>query len=206
GGRQGRSTENEFVLLASELSDLRTWLPKVRDALAALPELTDIDANEGEGAQQISLVIDRVTAQRLGVDMAMISSVLNNAFSQRQISTIYDTLNQYSVVMEINPKYAQYPEALEQIQVIGADGARVPLSSFGRGARRLEEDRVNHQGQFAAGSIGYSLAPEVTQEQANAAIRRAVAEVGLPTEVQGLLGGTGGAFEKEAKGQPIMIL
>ncbi|WP_373388238.1 efflux RND transporter permease subunit [Pseudomonas alcaligenes] len=206
GGRQGRSSENEYVLLASELELLRQWLPRVRDALAALPELTDIDANEGEGAQQISLVIDRVTAQRLGVDMAMISSVLNNAFSQRQISTIYDTLNQYSVVMEINPKYAQYPEALDQIQVIGADGARVPLSSFARWERSLEEDRVNHQGQFAAENIGYSLAPEVTQEQANAAIRRAVAEVGLPTEVQGLLGGTGGAFEKEAKGQPIMIL
>ena len=206
GGRQGRSTENEFVLLASELSDLRTWLPKVRDALAALPELTDIDANEGEGAQQISLEIDRVTAQRLGVDMAMVTSVLNNAFSQRQISTIYDTLNQYSVVMEINPKYAQYPEALDQIQLITESGGRVPLSAFARWTRSLEEDRVNHQGQFAAESIGYALAKDVTQEQANRAIARAVAEVNLPTEVQGVLGGTGGQFEKEAQGQPLMIL
>ncbi|WP_220815137.1 efflux RND transporter permease subunit [Pseudomonas paralcaligenes] len=206
GGRQGRSTENEFVLLASELSDLRTWLPKVRDALAALPELTDIDANEGEGAQQISLEIDRITAQRLGVDMAMVTSVLNNAFSQRQISTIYDTLNQYSVVMEINPKYAQYPEALDQIQLITESGGRVPLSAFARWTRSLEEDRVNHQGQFAAESIGYALAKDVTQEQANRAIARAVAEVNLPTEVQGVLGGTGGQFEKEAQGQPLMIL
>ncbi|MDG9930924.1 MULTISPECIES: efflux RND transporter permease subunit [unclassified Pseudomonas] len=206
GGRQGRSTENEFVLLASELSDLRTWLPKVRDALAALPELTDIDANEGEGAQLISLEIDRVTAQRLGVDMAMVTSVLNNAFSQRQISTIYDTLNQYSVVMEINPKYAQYPEALDQIQLITESGGRVPLSAFARWTRSLEEDRVNHQGQFAAESIGYALAKDVTQEQANRAIARAVAEVNLPTEVQGVLGGTGGQFEKEAQGQPLMIL
>src|SRR5690606_38952715 len=138
--------------------------PKVRDALAALPELTDIDANEGEGAQQISLEIDRVTAQRLGVDMAMVTSVLNNAFSQRQISTIYDTLNQYSVVMEINPKYAQYPEALDQIQLITESGGRVPLSAFARWTRSLEEDRVNHQGQFAAESIGYALAKDVTQE------------------------------------------
>lgn len=206
GGRQGRSTENEFVLLASELSDLRTWLPKVRDALAALPELTDIDANEGEGAQQISLDIDRVTAQRLGVDMAMVTSVLNNAFSQRQISTIYDSLNQYSVVMEVNPQYAQYPEALDQIQLITESGGRVPLSAFARWTRSLEEDRVNHQGQFAAESIGYALAKDVTQEQANRAIARAVAEVNLPTEVQGVLGGTGGQFQKEAQGQPLMIL
>ena len=206
GGRQGRSSENEYVLLASELDLLKEWTPKVRDALAALPELTDIDANEGEGAQQINLVVDRATAQRLGVDMAMITSVLNNAFSQRQISTIYETLNQYSVVMEIDPKYAQYPEALDQIQVIGADGQRVLLSGFASWERSLEEDRVNHQGQFAAESIGYSLAPEVTQDQANAAIRRAVAELNLPTEVQGMLGGTGGQFEKEAQGQPVMLL
>jgi multidrug efflux pump len=206
GGRQGRSSENEYVLLASELDDLNAWLPKVRDALAALPELTDIDANEGEGAQQIRLVVDRDAARRLGVDMSMVTAVLNNAFSQRQVSTIYDSLNQYSVVMEINPKYAEYPEALGQIQVIGAEGQRVPLSSFARWERSLEEDRVNHQGQFAADSIGYSLAPEVTQEQANAAIARAVAEINLPTEVQGSLGGTGGAFASAAKGQPLMIL
>ncbi|MWV13596.1 multidrug efflux RND transporter permease subunit [Pseudomonas sp. R-28-1W-6] len=206
GGRQGRSSENEYVLLASNLDDLREWLPKVRDALARLPELTDIDANEGEGAQQISLQIDRATAQRLGVDMAMVTSVLNNAFSQRQISTIYDSLNQYSVVMEINPSFAEYPEALDQIQVISADGARVPLSSFARWERSLEEDRVNHQGQFAAESIGYSLAKDVTQEQANRAIAQAVAQVNLPTEVQGLVGGTGGAFQAAAKGQPLMIL
>ncbi|UTW07842.1 efflux RND transporter permease subunit [Pseudomonas benzenivorans] len=206
GGRQGRSSENEYVLMASELDDLNAWLPKVRDALAALPELTGIDANEGEGAQQIRLLVDRDAARRLGVDMSMITAVLNNAFSQRQISTIYDSLNQYSVVMEINPKYAEYPETLAQIQVIGADGQRVPLSSFASWTRSLEEDRVNHQGQFAADSIGYSLAPGVTQEQANAAIARAVAQVNLPTEVQGSLGGTGGAFASAAKGQPLMIL
>ncbi|MBD9416263.1 efflux RND transporter permease subunit [Pseudomonas sp. PDM16] len=206
GGRQGRSSDSEYVLMASEMDLLKEWLPKVRDRLASLPELTDIDANEGEGAQQINLVVDRTTAQRLGVDMAMITSVLNNAFSQRQISTIYETLNQYSVVMEMDPKYAQYPEALDQIQVIAADGARVPLSGFSRWERSLEEDRVNHQGQFAAESIGYSLAPDVTQDQANAAIRKAVDELNLPTEVQGQLGGTGGQFEKEAQGQPVMIL
>ncbi|MEK1907600.1 MAG: efflux RND transporter permease subunit [Pseudomonas sp.] len=206
GGRQGRSSENEYVLLASDLEDLNHWTPKVRDALAALPELTDIDAKEGDGAQQVRLVVDRTTAQQLGVDMAMVTSVLNNAFSQRQISTIYDSLNQYSVVMEINPQFAQYPESLEQIKVITADGARVPLSTFSHWERSLEEDRINHQGQFAAESIGYSLAKGVTQDQANQAIRKAVAELSLPTEVQGILGGTGGQFEKEAQGQPVMIL
>ena len=206
GGRQGRSSENEYVLLASEIDLLKEWLPKVRDALAALPELTDIDANEGEGAQQINLVVDRITAQRLGVDMAMITSVLNNAFSQRQISTIYDSLNQYRVVMEIDPRQAEHPEALNQIQVIAANGSRVPLANFAHWERSLEEDRVTHQGQFAAENIGFALAEGVSLDEATRAIEEAVARVGLPTAVQGSMGGTGGAFQQAQQNQPWMIL
>ncbi|WP_425914786.1 efflux RND transporter permease subunit [Pseudomonas sp. GWSMS-1] len=206
GGREGRSSETEYMLLSGDLDELRKWLPPVREALRALPELTDIDAKEAEGTQQIRLVVDRDMAKRLGVDMNMITAVLNNAFSQRQISTIYDSLNQYSVVMEINPQFAQYPETLEQIQLITADGARVPLSSFARWERSLEEDRVSHQGQFAVENIGFSLAEGVSLDQASQAIERAIARIGLPTEVQGVLGGTGGAFQQTQQNQPWMIL
>ncbi|GAB3396015.1 efflux RND transporter permease subunit [Azotobacter armeniacus] len=206
GGRQGRSSENEYVLLSSDLDLLRTWLPRVREALAALPQLTDLDSNQGEGAQQIRLMVDRETAKRLGVDMDMVTAVLNNAFSQRQISTIYDDLNQYKVVMEIDPRYAQSPEALDMVQLITDDGLRVPLSAFARWERSLEEDRVQHQGQFAAENIGYSIAPGYSAVEANQAIQQAVARVGLPTEVQGLLGGTGGALQQAQKAQPLMIL
>jgi multidrug efflux pump len=206
GGREGRSSENEYMLLSDDLDALRQWLPKVREALRALPELTDIDARENSGAQQIRLVVDREAAQRLGVEMSMITAVLNNAFSQRQVSTIYQALNQYSVVMEINPRYAQHPEALDQIQLITADGARVPLSTFARWERGLEEDRVNHQGQFAAENIGFALAEGVSLDQASRAIEDAVARLGLPTEVQGTLGGTGAAFQQTQGNQPLMIL
>ena len=206
GGRQGRSSEDEYVLLSSDVDMLRAWLPKVREALAALPEITDLDSNEGRGAQQIRLVVDREAAKRLGVDMDMVTAVLNNAFSQRQIATIYDSLNQYKVVMEIDPRYAQYPEALDQVHVIGAGGRRVPLSAFSRWERSLEEDRVNHQGQFAAESLSYAVAPGYSPDQAGAAVRDAVARVNLPTEVQGRLGGTGGALQQAQKTQPLMIL
>ncbi|MCE5363489.1 efflux RND transporter permease subunit [Pseudomonas anguilliseptica] len=206
GGREGRSSENEYMLLSGDLDELRKWLPPVREALRALPELTDIDAKEADGTQQIRLVVERDVAKRLGVDMNMITAVLNNAFSQRQVSTIYDSLNQYSVVMEINPQFAQYPETLDQIQLITADGGRVALSSFARWERSLEEDRVNHQGQFAAENIGFALAEGVSLDQASQAINTAIARVGLPTEVQGVLGGTGGAFQKTQQNQPWMIL
>src|SRR5690606_19760530 len=156
--------------------------------------------------QQIRLVVDRETARRLGVDMDMITAVLNNAFSQRQVSTIYQALNQYSVVMEINPKYAQHPEALNQIQVITDDGARVPLSALAHWERSLENDRVSHQGQFAVENIGFSLAEGVSLDQATRAIDRAISQLNLPTEVQGTLGGTGAAFQKTQGNQPLMIL
>ena len=206
GGRQGRSSENEYMLMSGDLDALREWLPRVREALRGLPELTDIDATEDGGAPQIRLVVDRDEAKRLGVDMSLVTGVLNNAFSQRQISTIYDSLNQYSVVMEINPRYAQSPEALAQIQLITADGARVPLSAIAHWENSLEDDRISHQGQFAVENIGFSLAEGVSLDQATRAIDRAVARIALPTEVQGMLGGTGGAFQQTQKNQPWMIL
>jgi multidrug efflux pump len=206
GGREGRSSENEYMLLSGDLDLLQKWLPPVREALRALPELTDIDAKEADGAQQIRLVVERDVAKRLGIDMNMITAVLNNAFSQRQISTIYDSLNQYRVVMEINPKFAEYPETLDQIQLITADGQRVALSSFAHWERSIEEDRVSHQGQFAAENIGFALAEGVSLDQATAAINKAIAHLGLPTDVQGSMGGTGGAFQQTQDNQPLMIL
>ncbi|MDH4557321.1 acriflavine resistance protein B [Pseudomonas sp. BN417] len=206
GGREQRSSQYEYVLQSGELTDLRTWGPKVTAALKSLPELTAIDANEGEGAQQITLVVDRDTAKRLGVDMAMVSSALNNAYSQRQISTIYDTLNQYQVVMEVNPKYARDPETLKQVQLITADGQRVPLSSFARYERSLEEDRVNHEGQFASESIAFDLAPGVSLDKATVAIEKAVAAIGLPSSVIARMGGSADAFQTTQQNQPWMIL
>lgn len=205
-GRQDRTSDNEYVLLAQDLADLRTWQPKVRDALRALPELTEINANEGKGTQQLTLVVDRLAAKRLGIDVETVTGVLNNAFSQRQISTIYGSMNQYQVVMEVDPRYSQGPQALTQVHVITADGNPVPLSAIAHWERSLAEDKVEHQGQFAAENIGFNLAPGVSLEQATSAVRRAVSRLNLPTEVQGVLGGTGNQFLEELKGQPFMIL
>ncbi|UVM53610.1 efflux RND transporter permease subunit [Pseudomonas sp. B21-012] len=206
GGRDQSSSQFLYTLQSSELSALREWYPKVVAAFKSLPELTAIDAREGGGTQQITLVVDREQAKRLGIDMSMVTSVLNNAYSQRQISTIYDSLNQYQVVMEINPKYAQDPRTLEQVQVITADGARVPLSTFAHYQNSLADDRVSHEGQFASESINFDIAEGYSQDQALAAVERAVAKVGLPEDVIAKLGGTGDAFTESQKGQPFMIL
>lgn len=206
GGREGGNTQHEYVLLASELDDLRKWQPRVRDALRELPELTDIDATEGRGAQQLTLEVDRIQAARLGVDMAMVTAVLNNAFSQRQVSTIYETLNQYSVVLEVDPDFAGSPKVLEQLQVIGGEGQLIPLSAFTQWNYSLQHESVQHDGQFAVESIGFALAEGVSLDQASAAIEQAMARIALPTEVQGKLGGTAGFFSASQGNQGIMLL
>jgi multidrug efflux pump len=206
GGREQTSSQYQYILQSGDLDSLRLWYPKVVAALKSLKELTSIDANDGGGTQQVTLKVDRDAAKRLGIDMNMITTVLNNAYSQRQVSTIYDPLNQYQVVMEVNPKYAQDPVTLEQVQVITADGARVPLSTFAHYERSLEDDRVVHDGQFASDNLSFDLADGVSLDQATAAIERAVAAVGLPEDVIAKMAGTADAFAATQKSQPWMIL
>ena len=206
GGREQTTSQYSYILQSGDLGALREWYPKVVTALRALPELTAIDAREGRGARQVTLIVDRDQAKRLGVDMDMVTSVLNNAYSQRQISTIYDSLNQYQVVMEVNPKYAQDPITLKQVQVITADGARIPLSTIAHYENSLEDDRVSHEGQFASESISFDMAEGVSVEQGSAAIERAIAKVGLPEDVIVKMAGTADAFAATQKSQPFMIL
>jgi len=204
--RSGDSGSHEFTLLADDVALLRRWAPKVSAAMEDLPELTDVNGPTDEGAKQVMLIIDREAARRLGVDMRMITEVLNSSFSQRQISTIYENLNQYRVVMELLPLYTEDPEVLEQVQVIAADGSRVPLSAFTRYEYSLINDRVNHRSQFAAENISFSLAPGVSLEQALKAIDRAMAEIMLPTEIQGTMAGTAQSFQKSLQRQPLLLL
>lgn len=206
GGREQTTSQYSYILQSGDLGELRQWYPKVVTALRALPEITAIDAREGRGAQQVTLVVDRDQAKRLGVDMDMVTAVLNNAYSQRQISTIYDSLNQYQVVMEVNPKYAQDPITLNQVQVITSAGARIPLSAIAHYENSLEDDRVSHEGQFASESISFDMAEGVTVEQGTAAIERAIAKLGMPEDVIVKMAGTADAFAATQKSQPFMIL
>ncbi|AAO56255.1 efflux RND transporter permease subunit [Pseudomonas syringae group genomosp. 3] len=206
GGREQTSSQYQYIVQSADLASLRLWYPKIVAALKSIPELTAIDAREGRGAQQVTLVVNRDTAKRLGIDMNMVTAVLNNAYSQRQVSTIYDSLNQYKVVMEVNPKYAQDPVTLEQVQLITADGQRVPLSSIAHYERSLANDRVSHDGQFAAENISFDLAEGASLDKATVAIERAIAAIGLPSDIISKMAGTANAFASTQKGQPWMIL
>lgn len=207
-GRGGDSAGSyQYDLLSGDLATLRKWTPQVRQALSALPQLVDVQSDVEDRGRRIELVINRESATRLNVDMSTIASVLNNLFSQRQVSTIYSDLNQYQVVMGIDVKYAQDPEILKTVQIIAEDGKLVPLSAFASFQVGTSPLSVSHQGLMAADSISFSLADGISLEEASNAIDDAVARIGLPAnEVQAGFGGNAQLFQQSASRQPLLIL
>jgi len=205
GGRSANATF-QYTLQGDDLEELRNWEPKARQAMNDLPELVDVNTDAQDRGLQTSLVIDRDSASRLGVTPAMIDAILNDAFGQRQVSTIYMPLNQYRVVMEAAPQYWQRPESLNDIYVVTSTGAQVPLSTFARYEPTRTPLAVNHQGQFAASTIAFNLAPGTSLSQATDAIAAALSRIGMPTSVRGSFQGTAQQFQQSLSSQPILIL
>ena len=205
GGRQSMAAY-DYTLQADDIQDLRTWEPRIRQVLASLPELEDVNSDVQDFGMQTSLVIDRDAASRLGLTMAQIDSTLNDAFGQRQVGVIYNPLNQYRVVMEAAPRYLQSPETLRGFFFVNKTGQQVPLSAFAKITTTNTPLSVNHQGGTPASTVSYSLAAGVSLSQANDAIRKGVAELGVPVSVRGSFSGTSGAFQQALAGQPLLIL
>jgi multidrug efflux pump len=205
GGRQANA-QYQFTLQADDLAELRAWEPKIRQALSTLPELADVNTDTQDKGLQTSLVIDRDAAARLGVSPRLIDTTLNDAFGQRQVSTIYAQLNQYRVVMEAAPQYWQSPEALRSIYVSTSDGTQVPLSAFATFGPTSTPLGVNHQGQFVASTISFNLAPDVSLSQATSAVGDALLRIGVPDTVRGSFQGSARAFQASLASQPWLIL
>ncbi len=206
GGRQS-GAQYQYTLMANELTDLKEWMPKVQQALAALPELVDVDTDVEDRGRQVSILVDRDAAQRLGVPMATVSSVLNNSFSQRQISVMYGDRNQYRVVMGVAPRHAQDVDSLNDVYVLSDTGQRVPLSAFAKFETTNAPLSVRHQGLLAADTISFDVAPGVSLGEATLAIEQAVANISLPTEkVQASFQGTAKALQSALSNQPWLIL
>ena len=205
GGRQANA-QYQFTLQADELADLRLWEPRVRQALTQLPEIADVNTDQQDKGLQTTLVIDRATAARLGITTRMIDQTLYNAFGQAQVSTIYSTLNQYHVVMEVAPQYWQGPEALKSVYVLSPTRGQVPLSAIARYEPTMASLSVNHQSQFVASTISFNLALGVSLGEAADAINQAMVQLGVPTTVHGSFQGTARAFRASLDSQPWLIL
>jgi len=205
GGRQS-SSQYQFTLQSDNLETLRAWEPKVRAAISNIKGIEDVDTDTNDRGLQTSVIIDRDTASKLGVTAQQVDAVLNDAFGQRLVSTIYHPLNQYRVVMELSQEYLQGPHALQDVYVVGGNGRRVPLSAFARVVPTNTPLGVNHQGQFAASTISFNLAEGFSLSQATDAIRAAMASIGAPETLQANFQGGAKAFQDSLKSQPILIL
>lgn len=205
GGRSANASY-QYSLQADDLNLLRVWTPKVKAALEKLPELTSVDADSENGGQEIMLNIDRDKATRLGVNADMLDAMLNNSFSQRQVATIYKTLNQYHVIMGLNEAYTGDAEVLKKLFVVNDNGESIPLSAFITFSSANAALSVAHQGQSATSTVAFNLADGVSLEQAQAAIKDAMVKIALPSTIQAGFQGAAKAFAALAASMPWLIL
>jgi multidrug efflux pump len=205
GGRQSNA-QFQYTLSGENLAELYEWAPKLTAQLRKIPQLKDVNSDQQISGLEANVVIDRDTAARLGITAQQIDAVLYDAFGQEQISTIYQTLNQYHVVMEVNPKFQLTPDALKSVYVITGSGAQVPLAAFAHFAPANTSLSVNHQGQFPCVTISFNLAPGGDLGTATRAIDNAELAMRMPLSIHGSFQGTAAAFQDSLSSEPMLIL
>ncbi|WP_233968541.1 multidrug efflux RND transporter permease subunit MdtC [Pectobacterium polaris] len=205
GGREA-SAGYQYTLLSDDLSELRTWEPKIRAAFSKLPELADVNSDQQDKGAEMALTYDRDAMAQLGISVSAANALLNNAFGQRQISTIYQPLNQYKVVMEVDDAYTQDVSSLDKMFVINNEGKPIPLSYFASWKPINAPLSVNHQGLSAASTISFNLPEGTDLSSATAAIERTMTSLGVPSAVRGQFSGTAQAFQQSQSSQLLLIL
>ena len=204
GGRHSNS-EYQYTLTGQDLKSLYEWAPRLVDALRSAPQLRDVNSDQQMHGLMANVIIDRDTAARLGVTPQQIDDALYDAFGQRMISTIYKKLNQYHVVLEVDPRYKTNPDSLKSVYVI-ANGNEIPLSTFVHFGPANTALAVNHQGQFPAVTISFNLAPGVALGQATRVIEETERNLRLPASIHGSFAGSAAAFKQSLSSEPLLIL
>ncbi|UKE84565.1 multidrug efflux RND transporter permease subunit MdtC [Pectobacterium sp. PL152] len=205
GGREANAGY-QYTLLSDDLSELRIWEPKIRAAFSKLPELADVNSDQQDKGAEMALTYDRDAMAQLGISVSAVNALLNNAFGQRQISTIYQPLNQYKVVMEVDDAYTQDVSSLNKMFVINNEGKPIPLSYFASWKPINAPLSVNHQGLSAASTISFNLPEGTDLSSATAAIERTMTSLGVPSAVRGQFSGTAQAFQQSQSSQLLLIL
>jgi multidrug efflux pump len=205
GGRPA-AAQYQYTLQSDDPKELFQWAPRVLERLRKVPELTDVNTDMQNKGLQIALDIDRSTAARLGITSQAIDSALYDAFGQRQVSTMYTQLNQYHVVMEMDPKFLQNPDGLKVVYLHSTAGGIVPLSAFTTLTSNTAPLTVNHQGQFPSVTLSFNLPQGVALGTAVTAIQRAQTDLHMPSTLRGSFQGTAQAFQASLANEPILIL
>ncbi len=205
GGRYSNASY-QFTLWSPDLDILQHWVPIVLDRFRKLPGLLDVSTDREEGGPEVHLVIDRLAAARLGVSVQVIDAALDNAFSQRQISTIYGERNQYRVVLEVDPKRQEGPDSLAHIFVPGDDGKQVPILSVVKLERSTAPLVVNHQGQFPSVTITYNLADGVALGTSLDRIQEMMDSLHRPDDLHAEPAGDARQLVRNQRSQPLLLL
>jgi multidrug efflux pump len=204
GGRAS-SAQYQFTLQGESYLELAQWMPRVADRLRRIPIIADINTDQQDRGQQSTLVIDRPTAARLGLTPQLVDDTLYDAFGQRQVAVSYTRLNQYHVVMEVDPRFAQGPEALRGVYVRAPAGPLVPLSAFARYQPQPAPLAINHQGQFPSLTASFNLMPGASLGDAVQAVNEATRQLGLPATIRGTFQGTAQAFQDALANEALLI-
>jgi multidrug efflux pump len=204
GGRSSNA-QYQYTLQSDNVKDLLVWGPRMLQKLKTVPGLLDVNSDQQNKGLEAQLVIDRATAARLGITTQMIDNTLYDAFGQRQVSTMYTQLNQYHVVLEVDPQFWQSPEGLKHIYVKAPGGAQVPLSAFAHYEPSTSPLVVTHQGQFPSVTLSFNLRPGLALGDAVEAVEEAGREVGLPASIHGSFQGTAQAFQSSLASEPLLI-
>ena len=204
GGRQG-GAQFQYAVIAQDVAVLRRWALALEEKLRTTPGIVDVTSDQDRAGPQVDVVIDRDAAARLGVSTAAIDNALNNAYSQRQISTIYAQRNQYKVVLEIDPRLQTDPSLLDRIYVGATGGKQVPLSAVARFERGVAPLAVRHQGQFPAATLSFNLAPGMALSNAETAVDNAARELRMPEDVHTEFAGNARFLQQSLATQPLLI-
>ena len=205
GGRIS-AAQYQYTLQGENLGELMTWAPQVEQKLRTLPGVVDVNSDQQDKGMQSTLVVDRSTASRLGITSQMIDNTLYSAFGQSQVSIMYTLLNQYHVVMEVEPRFWQRPETLRDIYAHSSSGALVPLSTFTHYEPTATALAVNHQGQFPSVTLSFNLRLGAALGDAVNKIGTTTRQMGLPASIRGSFQGTAQAFQSSLASEPLLIL
>jgi len=205
GARLSKS-QYQYTLVDVDSDELNHWAPILLEKLRGLPQITGAASDQQSAGETLKVEIDRDVASRLGVNPAVVDSLLYDAFGQRHVARIYTTLNQYYVILEVDPGYQLGPNALSRIYAQSSSGTMVPLSQFAAISRSIAPLAINHQGQFPSVTLSFNLAPNSTIGGAVSAIRRTAAGLHMPPSIATSFQGNAQAFQSSLSSTPILIL
>ena len=203
---QSSRSQYQYTLTGTDADLLSLWAGRLVAELRRDPRFRDVSSEAQQGGLRAALDIDRQRAGQLGVSLQGVTDTLNDAFAQRQISTIYGQANQYRVVLEAMPRYQRDPSILSKLYLPGVAGAQVPLSAVATLTRTTAPLAISHQAQFPAVTLSFNLAPDTALGDAINEVRIIETRIGMPSNIAGLFAGDAAEFSKSLAGQPWLIL